>query len=105
MVSAAIDRAAATGFEGVEILHVPMHDETNAPFEKIKRRAHSLGVVLMGFSTHKGFVAPDADLRRTNVQKTLDQIELAYRLGIPTIRINTGRHTAWLSDLLGSAIP
>ena len=45
----------------------------------------------MGFSTHQGFVTPDAELRRTNVQKTLYQIEVAYRLGIPTMRINTGR--------------
>jgi sugar phosphate isomerase/epimerase len=45
----------------------------------------------MGFSTHQGFVYPDPDLRRTNVQKTLYQIELAASLGIPTMRINTGR--------------
>ena len=25
------------------------------------------------------------------MRKTLDQIEIAYRLGIPTMRINTGR--------------
>ena len=86
-----IDKAAAMGFDGVEILHVQMLDESNAALQKIKRRAHHLGLALMGFSTHQGFVTPDEDLRRTNVQKTLYQIELAYRLGIPTMRINTGR--------------
>ena len=30
-------------------------------------------------------------MRQTNIQKTLYQIDLAYRLGIPTMRINTGR--------------
>lgn len=45
----------------------------------------------MGFSTHQGFVFPDADQRKSEVEKTLGQIELAYRLGIPTMRINTGR--------------
>ena len=79
------------GFDGVEVLHVQMRDESNAALQKIKRRAHSLGLALMGFSTHQGFVTPDEDLRRTNVQKTLYQIDLAYRLGIPTMRINTGR--------------
>ncbi len=90
-IEACIDRAAAMGFDGVEVLHVQMQDESNAALQKIKRRAHSLGLALMGFSTHQGFVSPDADLRRTNVQKTLYQIDLAYRLGIPTMRINTGR--------------
>ena len=86
-----MDRAAAMGFDGVEVLHVQMRDESNAAVQKIKRRAHSLGLALMGFSTHQGFVSPDPDLRSTNVQKTLYQIDLAYRLGIPTMRINTGR--------------
>jgi sugar phosphate isomerase/epimerase len=45
----------------------------------------------MGFSTHQGFVSPDRETRSTNIQKTLYQIDLAYRLGIPTMRINTGR--------------
>ncbi len=86
-----IDKAAAMGFDGVEILHVQMADESNGALQNLKRRAHSQGLALMGFSTHQGFVYPDRDLRRTNVQKTLYQIDLAYRLGIPTMRINTGR--------------
>jgi L-ribulose-5-phosphate 3-epimerase len=90
-ISECIDHAAAMGFDGVEILHVQMEDESNPTLQKIKRQAHALGLALMGFSTHQGFVSPDAELRRTNVQKTLYQIDLAYRLGIPTMRINTGR--------------
>src|SRR5262249_47652595 len=90
-ILACIDKAAAMGFDGIEILHVQMQNESNAALQNIKRRAHSLGLALMGFSTHQGFVYPEADLRQTNVQKTLHQIELASRLGIPTMRINTGR--------------
>ncbi len=90
-IPACIEKAAAMGFDGVEILHVQMEDESPAAVNKIKRQAHSLGLALMGFSTHQGFVYPDADLRRTNVQKTLYQIDLAASLGIPTMRINTGR--------------
>ncbi|WP_435011743.1 sugar phosphate isomerase/epimerase family protein [Tundrisphaera lichenicola] len=86
-----IEKAAAMGFDGVEILHVQMEDESPAAVNKIKRQAHSLGLALMGFSTHQGFVYPEADLRQTNVQKTMYQIELAASLGIPTMRINTGR--------------
>ncbi|HEV3163881.1 MAG TPA: TIM barrel protein [Isosphaeraceae bacterium] len=90
-ISACIDKAAAMGFDGVEILHVQMEDESNATLQKLKRQAHSLGLCLMGFSTHQSFVSPDPQERSTNVQKTLYQIEVASRLGIPTMRINTGR--------------
>ena len=90
-IEACIDKAAAMGFDGVEILHVQMTDESPAAVSAIKRRAFAAGLPLIGFSTHQGFVTPDADLRRTNVQKTLYQIDLAARLGIPTMRINTGR--------------
>jgi L-ribulose-5-phosphate 3-epimerase len=75
----------------VEILHVQMKDESTPAINRLKRQAHSLGLALMGFSTHQGFVYPDENERRTNIQKTLYQIELAARLGIPTMRINTGR--------------
>ena len=71
------------GFDGVEILHVQMLDESNAALRKIKKQSHSLGLALMGFSTHQGFVNPDVDLRRTNVQKTLYLIDLASRLVLP----------------------
>jgi L-ribulose-5-phosphate 3-epimerase len=90
-ISECIDRAAAYGFDGVEILHVQMEDESNATLQKLKRQAHSQGLALMGFSTHQGFVTPNAQERHANVQKTLYQIDVAYRLGIPTMRINTGR--------------
>ena len=90
-IAECIETAAAMGFDGVEVLHIQMADESNAALQKIKRRAHSLGLALMGFSTHQGFVTPDRQERQTNIQKTLYQIDVAYRLGIPTMRINTGR--------------
>jgi sugar phosphate isomerase/epimerase len=90
-IEACIDKAAAMGFDGVEILHLQMQNESRAAIGRIKRRAHSLGLALMGFSTHQGFVSPDESLRRHEIQKTLHQIELASLLGIPTMRINTGR--------------
>ena len=86
-----IEKAAAMGFDGVEVLHVQMKDDSNPALQRIKRRAHSLGLALMGFSTHQGFVSPDPAVRQSNVEKTLGQIDLAYRMGIPTMRINTGR--------------
>jgi sugar phosphate isomerase/epimerase len=87
-----IDLAAEMGFDGVEILHVQMAGkESNDYLQKLKRQAFTLGLDLCGFSTHQGFVSPDADSRKKNIDHTLHCIELAYKLGIPTIRVNTGR--------------
>jgi L-ribulose-5-phosphate 3-epimerase len=91
-IETCIDKAAAMGFDGVEILHVQMgDDESNGRLQRLKRQAFTLGLDLCGFSTHQSFVFPDAERRQENVYKTLQCIELAYRLGIPTIRVNTGR--------------
>src|SRR5262245_56245235 len=90
-VSACIDRAAEMGFDGVEILQVQMSYETNAYLQRLKRRAHANGLALMGLSTHQDFVSPDPEVRQNNVELTLRSIEIAHALGIPTIRINTGR--------------
>ena len=85
-----IDLAAAMGFDGVEILHRQMTDESNAALQKYKRRAFLNGLDLMGFSTHQTFLSPDRAVRRKNVDHTVKCIELAYAMGIPTMRVNTG---------------
>lgn len=86
-----IEKAAEMGFDGVEILHVQMPSESNGYLQGLKRIAIENGIDLYGFSTHQDFVSPDASERRKNVEATQFQIELAYKLGIPTMRINTGR--------------
>ncbi|MFM8892021.1 MAG: sugar phosphate isomerase/epimerase family protein [Planctomycetia bacterium] len=86
-----IDSAARMGFDAVEILQMQLREEGNAYLQSLKRRCHGLGLSLCGFSTHQGFVSPDPAVRRTNVEKTLHSIDLAARLGIPTMRVNTGR--------------
>ena len=86
-----IDLAAEAGFDAVEILHVQMTREDNSYLQMLKQRAFVNGLDLCGFSTHQGFVSPDPDYRKRNIDHTLKCIELAYKLGIPTIRVNTGR--------------
>ena len=90
-VETCIDRAAEMGFDGVEVLHRQMSGESNSYLQGLKRRAFSQGLDLMGFSIHQGFVSPDAAERQKNVEHTLHCIDLAYRMGIPTLRLNTGR--------------
>lgn len=89
-IETCIDLAADMGFDGIEILHRQMEREDNGYLQNLKRRAFVHGLDLMGFSTHQGFLSPDAKVRQKNIDLTLRQIELAYKLGIPTIRVNTG---------------
>lgn len=86
-----IDLAAEMGFDAVEVLEVQMHTKEPAYIRELKRRAFVNGMSLCGMSTHQGFVSPDAMKRKTEIDKTIASIELAYDLGIPTIRVNTGR--------------
>jgi sugar phosphate isomerase/epimerase len=89
-IAACIDLAAEMGFDGVEILHRQMEVESNGALQQIKRRAFVNGLDLCGFSTHQTFLSPKKEVRQKNVEHTIKCIELAYRLGIPTMRVNTG---------------
>ncbi|TWU18302.1 sugar phosphate isomerase/epimerase family protein [Allorhodopirellula heiligendammensis] len=86
-----VNLAGDAGFDAVEILHVQMEDESPGTLQRIKQRAFRLGLSLCGLSTHQSFVTPDPVQRQENVQHTIRCIELAYAMGIPTIRVNTGR--------------
>ena len=90
-VDECIDRAGEMGFDAVEILEMQLHRRDNAYLQSLKRRALAQGLALCGLSAHQGFLSPDAEVRRLNVQRTIVSIELAYALGIPTVRVNTGR--------------
>lgn len=94
-IAKCIDEAARMGFDGVEILlyqlQQQLDDEGRGCLQRLKQQAFVNGLDLCGFSTHQTFVSPDANVRQANVDKTIHQIELAYELGIPTMRVNTGR--------------
>jgi L-ribulose-5-phosphate 3-epimerase len=86
-----IEMAARMGFDGVEILKVQMDSEDNHYLQKLKRLALHAGQPLIGLSTHQDYVSPDRETRNANIERTRKQIDIAHKLGIPTIRINTGR--------------
>lgn len=86
-----IEMAARHGFDGVEILEKQMARKDPETLRKLKRIALRNGLALCGLSSHQGFVSPDPEERRRNVDITIGSIELAYELGIPIVRINTGR--------------
>ncbi|MBN1999053.1 sugar phosphate isomerase/epimerase, partial [candidate division KSB1 bacterium] len=86
-----IDLAAEMGFDGLDILHIQMSREDHGYLQELKQRALRNGIALCGLSIHQGFVTPDAGKRQDNINHTIKMIEMAYDLGIPCMRLNTGR--------------
>jgi L-ribulose-5-phosphate 3-epimerase len=86
-----IEDAARLGFDGVEILHRQMPEEGAAYVNRLKQRAFHAGVDLVMLSIHQDFVTPDAAERQKDIDHTKKCLELAARLGIPSIRLNSGR--------------
>ena len=87
-----IDKASEFGFDGIELLLIQMESEENSYLQKLKKRSFDAGLDIMGLSTHQSFVSPDTLKRKENIELTKHQIEVAYSLGIPTIRINTSSY-------------
>jgi sugar phosphate isomerase/epimerase len=90
-VQAVIEKAAALGVSGVDILHRQMDSEERGYLQKLKRTAFVNGVDLICLSIHQDFVDPSAEERQKNIEHTIKCIELAYQMGIPSIRLNSGR--------------
>jgi L-ribulose-5-phosphate 3-epimerase len=86
-----IDEAARLGFDGVEVLHRQMTDESPETLNRLKRSALLRGVALVMFSIHQDFVSPWADERGQAIRHTQYGIDLAVKLGCPAVRINSGR--------------
>ena len=109
-----IDWASEMGFEGLEILEKQMYlnpkagkitssvipgggqmfqtYETNPEYLcNLKKYAFENGVSLCGYATHQSFLDPREDFREKNIKTTIAGIESAYALGIPVLRVNTGR--------------
>jgi len=98
-IETVIDKTAVLGAEGVDILHrqmdIPEKDPLTADhrvyLRKLKRHAFTSGVSLIAFSIHQDFVDPSAEYRQQQIDHTLKCIEIAYELGVPCIRLNSGR--------------
>lgn len=90
-IETVIDKASALGASGVDVLHQQMESEDKAYLQRLKRRAFVNGINLINLSIHQNFVSPDAHVRQEHIDHTLRCIDIAYRMGIPCIRINSGR--------------
>ena len=98
-IASVMDKAAALGVAGVDILHrqmelperEPLTTEHRAYLRQLKRHAFHSGVAPVCLSTHQTFLSPDPAVITANVEHTQKCIEICYELGIPSMRINTGR--------------
>lgn len=90
-IETVIDQACELGVEGIDILHRQMGSEDPAYLQGLKRHAFLNGVDLICLSIHQDFVSPDQESLKKNIEHTHHCIELAYAMGIPCIRLNSGR--------------
>ncbi len=98
-IETVIDKAAELGVEGVDILHrqmdvpekEPLTAEHRAYLQKLKRHAFRNGIDLVCLSIHQNFVQAEAADRQKQIEHTHKCIEIAYELGVPCIRLNSGR--------------
>jgi L-ribulose-5-phosphate 3-epimerase len=98
-IETVIEKAAENGVEGLDVLHrqmdLPEREPLNADHRsylaKLKRLAFRNGVAPICLSTHQTFLSPDAAKVTENVEHTKKCIEICYALGIPCLRVNTGR--------------
>lgn len=90
-ITKVIDHAASLGLEGVDILHRQMESEDKSYINKIKKHAFVNGIALTCLSIHQGFVYPDKAELQKHIDHTIKCIQLAADMGIPCMRLNTGR--------------
>lgn len=98
-IETVIDKAAEIGAEGVDILHRqmdmgerdPLTADHRAYLRNLKRHAFRSGIDLVCLSIHQDFVNPDPAALQKQIEHTEKCIEIAYELGVPCIRLNSGR--------------
>jgi sugar phosphate isomerase/epimerase len=94
-----VEKAAALGVAGVDVLHRQMDLPEKEPLTadhrgylaRLKRHAVRHGVSYCCLSIHQDFVDPDPAFLKAQVEHTKKCIEIAYALGIGVVRINSGR--------------
>jgi len=86
-----IENASALNVPGVDILHRQMDGEDIGYLQKLKRTALINGVDLICLSIHQDFVDPRPEYLQSQIDHTIKCINLAHEMGIPCIRLNSGR--------------
>lgn len=90
-IESVIDEAARLGLDGIDVLHRQMEGEDKAYLHKLKKHAFVNGIAMTCLSIHQGFVFPDKEELKKHIEHTKHCLELAADMGIPCMRLNTGR--------------
>jgi L-ribulose-5-phosphate 3-epimerase len=98
-IETVIDKASEIGVEAVDILHrqmdipekEPLTADHRAYLQRLKRHAFRNGIDLVCLSIHQNFVQQDPVERQKQIEHTHKCLEIAYELGVPCIRLNSGR--------------
>lgn len=98
-IEGVVERAAAMGIAGVDVLHrqmdlpekEPLTAEHRAYLSRLKRHATRHGVSFCCLSIHQDFVDPNPAFLRAQIAHTHKCIEIASALGVGVLRINSGR--------------
>lgn len=98
-IEGVVERAAALGVAGVDVLHrqmdlpekEPLTAAHRAYLSRLKRHAARHGVSYCCLSIHQDFVDPDPAVLRAQIAHTHKCIEIASALGIGVLRLNSGR--------------
>lgn len=86
-----IDQAAMLGLDGIDVLHRQMESEEKTYINRLKRHAFVNGIAMTCLSIHQGFVTPDQAELKKHIDHTIHCMQLAADMGIPCMRLNTGR--------------
>ena len=98
-IETVIEKAADLGVAAVDVLHrqmdipekEPLTAEHRAYLAKLKRLAFRNGIELVCLSIHQNFVQSDPAERQKQVEHTHKCLEIASDLGMPCLRLNSGR--------------
>lgn len=87
--------AAEMGFDAFEVLEQQLDRTDSAYLRGLRRDAFKAGISICSMSTHQTFVRVNPEEREANVKKTMHSVDVANEMGIPTLRVNTGRWDSW----------
>jgi len=86
-----IKKAYEMGLAGIEVLHVQLQSDETEYLNKLKRMAFQYGMDIYCLAIHNDFVEPNMEKRKEQVEHVKRCLKIAYQLGAPSIRLNSGR--------------
>jgi sugar phosphate isomerase/epimerase len=90
---ALIDRCAAWGLDGLEVLGLHFTSAEPPVLHALRQHAFRRGIPIIAVSAHHNFVTPDSEKRQAEIEKLCRWVDVAHELGAPAVRAFGGRWT------------